>query len=693
MKSVFRFFTLPLLLLAFALFLSGCGDGGGPSGGSGKPATPKGVTVTPGDRSVTVTWDPVPGATSYTIYYTTDTGATGVIENVKGSPYVVTGLENGVTYTFSVTAVNSKGESGTSDAQSSRPSPAPTYPRDVSAAGGNNQITVTWGPVPDATSYTIYWSTSPGVKKGTGTEIANAVSPYVLTGLQNGRTYYIVVTAVNGIGESAESAEQAVTPRSAVQPPPSPTGISGTAADRAAVIDWYPVPNATSYTIYYSTTPGVKKTGGTKIDNVSGGPYTVTGLTNFIAYYFVVTSVGPGGESEESREVAVTPYAPPASIPAGVTATAGNGRVTVGWNPVANATSYNIYYSTHSGVKKATGTKIPGVSSPHAVTGLTNFTTYYFVVTAVGSGGESAESAERSATPVTAPARPSSVAATAGDSRATVSWYGVTGATSYNIYYSTSPGVTKAASKIANVTNPYTVAGLRNGVTYYFAVTAVNASGESDISTNEAAATPAVGAVPPVAPTRASATPGNAQVTVSWRSVPNAVSYTVYYSTTPGVTKAGAENRIAGVTSPYTVTGLRNGATYYFVVTAVNAAGESPESDEVSARPSSAPSRPSAPTGLTVTGGSRTVAVTWDTVPTATSYIIYFRDSSSTTTSDLLARGTTVTVPAADPQPETMSYDVTGLLANTSYAFVVTAVNTAGESGAQLTPKYAVTTR
>lgn len=93
------------------------------------------------------------------------------------------------------------------------------------------------------------------------------------------------------------------------------------------------------------------------------------------------------------------------SIPTGVTAIAGKGQVTIGWNAVTGVSAYNIYMATQSGVTKSNYTTLAGgmthtgVTSPYAHTGLTNGTTYYFVVTAVESAGESAASAEVSATP------------------------------------------------------------------------------------------------------------------------------------------------------------------------------------------------------------------------------------------------------------------------------------------------------
>lgn len=192
----------------------------------------------------------------------------------------------------------------------------------------------------------------------------------------------------------------------------------------------------------------------------------------------------------------------------------------------------------------------------------------------------------------------------------------------------------------------------------------------------------------PAIPTGITATAGNAKVTVSWNSSTGATSYNIYYATSPGVTKAGA--KVANATSPYDVTGLTNDTTYYFVVTAVNSAGESEESSENSATPSAGLQPPASPNGVTTTAGTGQVTIQWNTKLTATSYNIYY-SSTITTSAGLLSGGTKISVPAAsaDPQPATQSYVKTGLTAGTTYYFVVTSVNAAGESGAQNFPKTA----
>ncbi len=89
----------------------------------------------------------------------------------------------------------------------------------------------------------------------------------------------------------------------------------------------------------------------------------------------------------------------------------------------------------------------------------------------------------------------------------------------------------------------------------------------------------------PAIPAGLVATPGNGQASLRWRTADNAAAYNVYYAPSP-VSVNGTGTRVATITSTSTiVTGLSNGITYYFVVTAVNSSGESLPSDQVSTIP------------------------------------------------------------------------------------------------------------
>lgn len=188
------------------------------------------------------------------------------------------------------------------------------------------------------------------------------------------------------------------------------------------------------------------------------------------------------------------------TAPTDVNAIGGTNQVTITWDDVSGATSYNVYWSTTTGVTTANGTKITGVSSPYVQTGLAAGTTYFYIVTAVNSAGESVPSAQVSATTSstvpTVPAAPTGITATGGTNQVTIAWTAVSGATSYNIYWSTTTGVTTAnGTKIANATSPTIQRLLTANTAYFYIVTAVNSVGESLPSAQASATTSALDGV------------------------------------------------------------------------------------------------------------------------------------------------------------------------------------------------------
>ena len=114
--------------------------------------------------------------------------------------------------------------------------------------------------------------------------------------------------------------------------------------------------------------------------------YKVTGLVNGTTYYFMVTAFNRSGQGPTSNEANAVPVTVPGE-PTGLTATAGDGTVTLVWAAPASdggspVTGYNVYQGTSPGGES--GTPVNGSSlvtaTTYQVTGLTNGTTYYFMV-------------------------------------------------------------------------------------------------------------------------------------------------------------------------------------------------------------------------------------------------------------------------------------------------------------------------
>lgn len=90
--------------------------------------------------------------------------------------------------------------------------PASPVLTDSGITAGDTQNTIAWSTVSGATSYNIYYGTSPSLTTTSGTALNNVQTPYLHLGLTNGVTYYYIVTAVNSAGESAPSAVKNGTP-------------------------------------------------------------------------------------------------------------------------------------------------------------------------------------------------------------------------------------------------------------------------------------------------------------------------------------------------------------------------------------------------------------------------------------------------------------------------------------------------
>jgi predicted phage tail protein len=354
-----------------------------------------------------------------------------------------------------------------------------------------------------------------------------------------------------------------------------------------------------------------------------------------------------------------------------------------------------IFDGTASEIDKAHRVR-PATGTSTSVTGLTNGTTYYFWI--VDGKPPNAVSNMASATPVAMPGAPAGLTATPGNARVALSWAAPASAggspvTSYDVYAATAADF-EGSAKVAEVTGTAVVlVGLVNGTTYYFRVTAVNGVGEGPAS-GEVTAVPVT---VPGAPTGLTATPGNAQVALSWAAPASggeAISgYIIYQGTSPGGETGTPGGGLLVTATSYKVTGLVNGITYYFRVTAVNAAGQSPPSEEASATlppivppstPASSATTPTAPasaststpafaapTGLTATAGDTQVRLSW-TAPASDggspviSYKVY------------IATAPGVQESAAISNTKSTGGTVTGLVNDTVYYFMVTAVNAAG---------------
>jgi hypothetical protein len=282
------------------------------------------------------------------------------------------------------------------------------------ADAGSNKLTLEWKELPAAETYNIYYMEDDGSlevpssakMKSHGIKIDGVTediisAPYTVTGLKNGQTYWLALSAKTaGQDESDLTKALHATPKD--NPPlPAPENVRANAGDGEVTVTWDTVTNASGYKAYYFTSFTI--TG--ESPKITSNSHTFTGLKNGQSYIFWVEAKdgddnSTSGDSSASFIYPATPSnSPPPSAPINPALIDNHsGNIIIEWDTISGATSYNVYIAKAKGVTKLTGDvtniKNPDITPKQGVTTTLTNGKYYIVVTAVNANGESAESRE-----------------------------------------------------------------------------------------------------------------------------------------------------------------------------------------------------------------------------------------------------------------------------------------------------------
>ncbi|WP_419919580.1 fibronectin type III domain-containing protein [Candidatus Poriferisocius sp.] len=591
--------------------------------------------------------------------------------DVAGDGIVVSGLRNGVAYEFRVRARNRHGtgwlagpalysngaglHNKAADVYPDKvviPGVAPPAPAGLAAAGGDGQVTLSWMSVGSGGPPIIRWeyikdSKAAGANTswsgwddewtpvpGSGPSTTQAV----IKGLTNGSTYRFRLRAVNAlmaldsegvldtvtttVNKGAPAQSLPVTPGNT---PTAPRQVAVTPADGGVRVTLL-APQGGSAVLGYEVR--VRRSGSSSFDawqslgaritpparhlaESAGVP--VRGLTNGVAYEFEVRAVNQFGAGPAAGVVGpITPIGAPAG--GSLTATAGDGRVTLSWD------APNTGGSTVTGWQYRMKTDGGGYGSWTAVTGgaaarslvvddLANGRAYTFQVRAVTTNVQVIGAAFESdpVTPSAVPPAPS-VTATAADMKVTLNWAagagGVAGesnwaaaVTGWQYRMKTGTAGYGAWVDVPAATTTRDIDGLTNGVAYTFEVRALNRIGAGPAGT--ATVMPATVPDAPAVTTMA----GDKAVTVSWTPGGDGGSAVTGWQLRTGTDQWASYP--AGTTS-VPVQNLANGTTYTFQVRARNVMGAGAVGVDT-AMPATVPDAPM----VTATPGDETVTLSW----------------------------------------------------------------------------------
>ncbi|MEA5038621.1 MAG: S-layer homology domain-containing protein [Clostridiaceae bacterium] len=625
-------------------------------------------------ESFKLSWDAVNGATGYQVSINS---SPAVLLNSGTTSYDVTGINPNINSTYSVIAVgkdtNSSVAAGSKYTLAAQPS--------ITTAGqkqnGSVVLTIDTKGNAAATTYLLEKSTSPAFSSGVTTVVGYnyaGLSSTTVTipksldesvGVLPATTYYFRITAKNG--DSVTTTPNATTTGCLTVPeiPGAPaleaTETSGGYGQKQIVLDWPDVTGATSYDVY-------RYNGGTYtyLGTSESSRYTDEALTPNTQYTYAVASrnAGTSGMNDDGRSVysASSSLYTLAATPDVDTVTAlinGNVSVKVEENGNPSITEYCVEASVNADFSAPVASAWTNPDTDHliSISGLNRGTTYYFrvkarnnestpVVTACGDVIGSVK---------TIPADVSGTVMVTAASSTTlnVSWSTATGATSYDVYFSTDGS---NYTYLKNVTgNSTSDTGLAPNTGRFYKIVARSSSGVSTDGLTSASKVCTYAVTPGL--TLTPQADGTIRAVIDTKTNTSDTQYYIEYGTDSAL--GSSTGSAYSTTTSRSISGLTANTTYYFRVKAQN--GENTETSFSAI--SSALTVPGTPVissaAPEVNGTTHSVTVSWPTLGAGLAYNIY-RDGVLVTTTS----GT--------------SYTDSGLKANKVYSYTVAAANGGG---------------
>ncbi len=420
-----------------------------------------------------------------------------------------TSVGEGSAYWYKIVATNGLGSADAS--QAAQVSTPPSAPASFQATGVTaTQAVLTWTNTShDATGFDVERSGDNGGSWSDAGQTDGSTFTLTDTTLNEGQSYLYRVSAVGAGGNSDASNTISVNAN-----PAAPTGLSISAASATSVVlNWTDVSNfASNYVVARSGDNGQNFTVIATLGG-SANSYTDT-VTEGGSYQYEVRASQTGQDGNTvilsdwtPAQAVVTPPAAPSNVqPVYVSAF----EVDVAWTNNSSAqTGFKIERSTDNESWTVLGTALASQQSYQDTT-VSAGTQYYYRVRAVGAGGDSQPSDSAAVTSV--PVAPGNLqTSTAANPSVTLNWNDVAAETGFNLHRSTDGGQswTSIGSTLAGVTT-FTDTTSVEDASYLYAVSAINAGGESTLSQPASATTFLA------APTGLGAVAASTSVTLNW---------------------------------------------------------------------------------------------------------------------------------------------------------------------------------
>lgn len=532
------------------------------------PASPASLIATATDRTVTVSWEAVNGASGY------DIEADGaILNNDTATAYTHTGLNPGTPHTYRVRAKNEGGPGNWSSPITKSTLPgSPNIPVNLNAIPLSTSITVTWNNVPGATGYDI---------EADGELVSNGPNTnYIHNSLTPGTHHSYRVRSINPGGKSEWSGYANATTQ--LESVPVPVNVTTVPTLNNITLSWDAVTGASGYDV---------EVDGVTYDNGVRTTYTQNSLAPGTQHLYRVRAKKGGINSEWSAAVVASTLTNAFGTPASFKANANYTSVELSWAAVPDATGYDLEID---GVVTDNGPETTGIHS-----GLEPNSSHTYRVRA-RSAAQNSEWTDLLTIVIFTLRTPENVTAEADQTSISLAWNPVETAITYDIEFDGS-----IITGIQSTT--YSAIGLTPNTQHIIKVRAVNGSGTSNWSAPLIQATKfAMGNVP-----RVSGLAKKTSLVLMWNKLEGAAAYDVEAD---GVVTSNIQ------TASFNATGLTSGTQHIYRVRAQNSSGAGEWSQEF--KISTLPEGPAIPSNVATSSNMTSILVTWDKVAGATEYEI-----------------------------------------------------------------------
>lgn len=523
------------------------------------PTAPAISSISSTSGSITLSWPAVTGGEQYRIYRSTTSGSfpTTPTTSVTTTSYTDAATTPGVSYFYVISAFNGT-ESTVSNEVSAMPVGTINTPAVTTLS--SSSLKVDWVAPTAATSYKVFYKLQTASSYISSPEIVE--TSYILSGLNSGVSYDVYVMALNMNGTSGASRSSAVISRATLPSTISTLAVTCSEAQKVA-LSWTPVAGATKYHIYRGFSASSLSYIGA-VNGQSAASYLDTGLSGGSVYFY---SVRPHNGSVEVADSNIQSIKVIGSFDLTAAQATSATSVNLSWTTASGADTYDVYYGPN--VVPLLNIQDMGSSetTSYSLTGLTPGTFYYVSIRARNSQGANTSTVmSLPLTVTTSPSAPvlSNVSVSSGKISFQVA--NASGASTYNVYRSESSGGPYSQIAHGRTALTFTDSNATNGKSWYYIVRSFN--GTESVNSSEVSGLP----IPSIS-INSVADLSSTSLRVTWSFSEEINTQGITYQLNWGTSPTLLDKTETPSSSPFVLTGLSSGTTYYFQMSASSAVG------------------------------------------------------------------------------------------------------------------------